>query len=638
MHPEILYWSVGGVFLFLILVSMFGRILTTVEAGTIRLVTTLNSGAKIYRGPGKAIEVPLLTTGTTIPSKAINIDLDIADQTADIDRNGQPKPIKVRVLASAIVSVGDTDEMITTAANKFFSKPQDEQTSILSDLLTSTGRRAINLLNHDELFSAKVPNSNVDQMELTRGMASTSAEEDDRLAIIIKSACSRELQDLGLVFNSLNIKEVQSEVAEARRRQSAVEAKANADIVAADQERRAREAQLGAEQAINDKQRDLEQRRAQNAATVAEAEAKRQDALADSARIGTESHANRPSHRRRQPRVRIQAEAAADAEAFKIRALGTAQADAIRAVNEAIQRKAATRTLPSANSNSCRRSPRPSPSALAQAKTDQHQQRHQRRRARRGGRRDRPDHRRHSDPSRHPARRYSDARRTGHVERKRLERRTRRQWQRLGETRSGVRPQHHAGTRDSSGCGGATEIIGDVGSATLSRCPKFAFAVIQWTYCVDSKTNHANTNKSIQGLDQRGRSRCQQLGSANRQHISVLRHAGHARSRFCHRRLRGRRPGVSRCDGPQSIPHRLPPGEDRLAPMVHRQSRPRCWHVPTHWRDLLVLLLRYAVQTRSLLRFRQSVRKPRNAGIYSDCLLSAIRYLVWVTGSTGFRG
>ena len=39
--------------------------------------------------------------------------------------------------------------------------------------------------------------------------------------------------------------------------------------------RRAREAQLTAEQAINDKQRDLEQRRAQNAATVAEAEAER---------------------------------------------------------------------------------------------------------------------------------------------------------------------------------------------------------------------------------------------------------------------------------------------------------------------------------------------------------------------------
>ena len=36
-------------------------------------------------------------------------------------------------------------------------------------------------------------------------------------------------------------------------------------------------------------------------------------------------------------RVRVQAEAAADAEAVKVRTLGLAQADAIRAVNEAIR-------------------------------------------------------------------------------------------------------------------------------------------------------------------------------------------------------------------------------------------------------------------------------------------------------------
>jgi len=317
------------------------RFLATVEAGTIRLVSWFGGTTRIYKGPGKSIEIPLVTTATTIPSKAINIDLDIADQTADLDRNGMPKPIKVRVLASAIVSVGDSHEMITTAANKFFSKPNDEQTATLSDLLTSTGRRAINLLNHDELFSARnAAPANIDAMgagtEVARAMASTSAEEDDRLAIIIKSACSRELQDLGLVFNSLNIKEVQSEVAEARRRQSAVEAKANADIVAADQERRAREAQLTAEQAINDKQRDLEQRRAQNAAVVAEAEARRQEALAVQREAELKAtqlaQANADA-----ARVRVAAEANADAEAVKIRALGAAQADAIRAVNDAIR-------------------------------------------------------------------------------------------------------------------------------------------------------------------------------------------------------------------------------------------------------------------------------------------------------------
>jgi flotillin len=134
------------VFVLLIIPFIISRFLTQVPAGTIRLVSRFGGGpsnTRIYKGPGKAIEVPLLTTGTTIPSKAINIDLDIADQTADVDRNSQPKPIKVRVLASAIVSVGDSAEMITTAANKFFSKPVDEQTATLTDLLTSTGRRAI---------------------------------------------------------------------------------------------------------------------------------------------------------------------------------------------------------------------------------------------------------------------------------------------------------------------------------------------------------------------------------------------------------------------------------------------------------------------------------------------------------------
>lgn len=322
--------AVVVVFAVLMLAIIITRFLTTVAAGTIRLVTSLGGGTRIFKGPGKAIEVPILTTGTTIPSKAINIDLDIADQTADIDRNGSPKPIKVRVLASAIVSVGDSDEMILTAANKFFSRAENEQNAILSDLLTSTGRRAINLLNHDELFSAKNsgPGMTID--------TPVSVEDDDRLAMIIKSACSRELQDLGLVFNSLNIKEVQSEVAEARRRQSAVEAKANADIVAADQERRAREAQLGAEQAINDKQRDLEQRRAENAAQVAQAEARKQDALATQREAELKAtqiaQANADA-----ARVRVQAEAAAAAEAVKIRQLGAAQADAIRAVNEAIR-------------------------------------------------------------------------------------------------------------------------------------------------------------------------------------------------------------------------------------------------------------------------------------------------------------
>ncbi len=316
---------------FFLIFAIASRFLTSVEAGTIRLVSWYRGGTRVFKGPGKAIEVPLLTTGTSIPSRAINIDLDIADQTADVDAQGVPKPIKVKVLASAIVSIGDTEELIVTAANKFFSKPQDEQLSTLTDLLTSAGRRAVNLLKHDELFSAKA------QVAVSaEGVPIGGEDDDDRLAIIIKKACSRELHDLGLIFNSLNIKVVQSDVAEARRRQSAVEAQANADIVVAQQQRRAKEAQLAAEQAISDKNRDLEQTRAQNAALIAQAEAKKQDALAfqRTAELKATQIAQAMADAER---VRVEAQASADAEAAKIRTVAQAQGEAIRQINEAIR-------------------------------------------------------------------------------------------------------------------------------------------------------------------------------------------------------------------------------------------------------------------------------------------------------------
>lgn len=333
-----------AVVVFLVIPILATMVLRTVDAGSIRLVSWLGKDPAVYRGPGKSKEMPLLTTGATIPSKAINIDLDIADQTADVDRSGQPRPIKVRVLASAIVSVGDSNEMIRTAARRFFAMPVPVQNSTLTDLLTSTGRRAINLLHHDELFNAKVSFNTAAtpqeaSMELARAASSLptslAVEDDDRLAIIIKSACSRELQDLGLVFNSLNIKEVQSEVAEARRRQSAVEAKANADIVQADQERRAREAQLSAEQSVNDKQRDLEERRAQNAAVIANADALKQDALR-SLREAELRATQITQAMADAEKLKVNAEAQADAEAIRIRTVALAQADAIREVNKAI--------------------------------------------------------------------------------------------------------------------------------------------------------------------------------------------------------------------------------------------------------------------------------------------------------------
>ena len=339
MSQDTIPAAIAIVVVLLFLPIIASRFLRTVDAGTIRLVSSMGGNTKIYKGPGMSFEIPLLTTGTTIPSKAINIDLDIADQTADVDRNGQPRPIKVRVLASAIVSVGDSNETVKTAANRFFAKPENEQTSTLTDLLTSTGRRAINLLHHDELFNAKA-SFPIDASETPNPVkplqsAVVGPDDDDRLAIIIKSACSRELQDLGLVFNSLNIKEVQSEVAEARRRQSAVEAKANADIVQADQERRSKEAQLGAEQAVNDKQRDLDQRKAENAAVIANAEALKQAAL-EALRTAELRATQIAQSVADAEKLKINAEALAEAEAIKLRTVAAAQAEAIRLVNKAI--------------------------------------------------------------------------------------------------------------------------------------------------------------------------------------------------------------------------------------------------------------------------------------------------------------
>ena len=342
----------GGVLIAVFVVTpiIVASFLRNVEAGTIRLVSWLAGGTVIYRGPGKSKEIPLLTTGTTISSKVINVDLDITDQTADLDEGGTPQPIKVRVLASAIVSVGDTDVLIKTAANRFFAKPEADQVNTLTDLLSSSARRAINLLTHDQLFSARtaprVGSGGAAAAALVvappraltvseGGSMDTLEDDDDPLAVIIRKACSRELTDLGLIFNSLNIKLVQSEVADARRRMSAAEAQATADIVQAQQARRAKEATIEAERIISDRQRELEQTKASNAALVAQAEAKRQEAMGLQ-RIAELDATQIAQARADAERVTITAQAAAEAEAIRIRVVAAAQAESIELVNKAI--------------------------------------------------------------------------------------------------------------------------------------------------------------------------------------------------------------------------------------------------------------------------------------------------------------
>ena len=69
---------------------------------------------------------------------------------------------------------------------------------------------------HDQLFNARSSVTSSTALALPAGsstaMALAAHSDDDELAVIIKDACSRELMDLGLSFNSLNIKAVLSEV------------------------------------------------------------------------------------------------------------------------------------------------------------------------------------------------------------------------------------------------------------------------------------------------------------------------------------------------------------------------------------------------------------------------------------------
>src|SRR4029077_8486701 len=108
------------------------------------------------------------------------------------------------------------------------------------------------------------------------------------------------------------------------------------EIVAANQARRAKEAQLDAERAISDKTRELEQTKASNAALIAQAEAKRQEAA------GMQREAELDATQIAQAkadaaRVRLEAEAGADAEAIRIRRIADAPAESIQKVNQAIQ-------------------------------------------------------------------------------------------------------------------------------------------------------------------------------------------------------------------------------------------------------------------------------------------------------------
>ena len=338
MEPSLILVAGVIVAVFVLTSVIITTFLRSVDAGEI-LLASRGRNLQIYRGPCKALIVPIITQTRFIPAQAINVDIEITDQTADVDNNGRSAPVKVTVKASAIVSVGEDEGMVNTAANKFFSKSPTEQLSTLTDVLSSAGRRAINLLKHDQLFSVRtggpVPGAAALVMAAPNALAPVQRGEDDELAVIIKDACSRELMDIGLSFNSLNIKAVLSEVAEARRRESGARAKADADVVQAQEEQRARIAQLEAAQKINDQEKALNMQIASNGASIAKAEAEKQAAMRQQREA--ELNATQITQARADAEQNvIHQEAEGRAQAARIRAIAQAEAEAIRIKAQAL--------------------------------------------------------------------------------------------------------------------------------------------------------------------------------------------------------------------------------------------------------------------------------------------------------------
>jgi flotillin len=141
--------------------------------------------------------------------------------------------------------------------------------------------------------------------------------------------------DLGLSFNSLNIKAVLSEVAEARRRESAARAKADADVVQAQEEQRARIAQLEAQQKINDQEKALNMQIASNGASIARAETEKQAAVRGQREAELTATQITQARADAEQNV-IQQEAEGRAQAARIRAIAQAEAEAIRMKAQAL--------------------------------------------------------------------------------------------------------------------------------------------------------------------------------------------------------------------------------------------------------------------------------------------------------------
>ncbi|HTB72408.1 MAG TPA: hypothetical protein VK762_04150, partial [Polyangiaceae bacterium] len=101
-EPSLIIAGVVVVLVLLLTMGMIATFLRSVDAGEI-LLASRGRNLRIYRGPCKALIVPVITQIRIIPAQAINVDIEITDQTADVDPSGRSAPVKVTVRASAIV-------------------------------------------------------------------------------------------------------------------------------------------------------------------------------------------------------------------------------------------------------------------------------------------------------------------------------------------------------------------------------------------------------------------------------------------------------------------------------------------------------------------------------------------------------
>jgi len=94
---------VGGVVaaVFVLTSVIITTFLRSVDAGEI-LLASRGRNLQIFRGPCKALILPIITQTRVIPAQAINVDIEITDQTADVDANGRSAPIKGEILTRGL--------------------------------------------------------------------------------------------------------------------------------------------------------------------------------------------------------------------------------------------------------------------------------------------------------------------------------------------------------------------------------------------------------------------------------------------------------------------------------------------------------------------------------------------------------